>query len=265
MNRTCSAANAVFDAVVKSLSREPTTRTRSASRASRFAAVVPVTPMAPTACGSSNANAPLPAWVSPTGMPVARAKSRSASVASLYSTPPPATMVGRDEARIASAAVRTAPASGRLRGIVQTRGSNNERGNSAASACTSCGNARVTAPVSAGDVRTRIASISAAGSCSGRLIRSQYLETGLKQSFTDMSRECVDSSCWSTGSGSRVAKISPGSSNTGRRLIVAAAAPVTMFVAPGPIELVQASVLNRLLAFANAAAVCTIACSLRGR
>ena len=32
----------------------------------------------------------------------------------------------------------------------------------------------------------------------------------------------------------RVAKTSPGSSSTGRRLIVASAAPVTMFVAPGP-------------------------------
>jgi hypothetical protein len=87
----------------------------------------------------------------------------------------------------------------------------------------------------------------------------------LKQSFTDTSRDCGDSSCWSTGSGRRVAKISPGKSSTGSRLIVAAAAPVIMLVAPGPIDDVQASVRIRLLAFANAAAVCTMACSLRGR
>jgi hypothetical protein len=37
----------------------------------------------------------------------------------------------------------------------------------------SCGSARVTAPVSAGSVSTRMAASSAAGSCSGRLIRSQ--------------------------------------------------------------------------------------------
>ena len=34
--------------------------------------------------------------------------------------------------------------------------------------------------------------------------------------------------------------MSPGSSSTGSRLIVASAAPVTMFVAPGPIEVVHA-------------------------
>ena len=39
--------------------------------------------------------------------------------------------------------------------------------------------------------------------------------------------------------------MSPGSSSTGSRLIVASAAPVTMLVAPGPIELVQASVERR--------------------
>ena len=59
--------------------------------------------------------------------------------------------------------------------------------------------------------------------------------------------------------------MSPGSSSTGTRLIVAPAAPVIMFVAPGPIELVQASVRRRLCIFAYAAAVCTIACSLRAR
>ena len=57
--------------------------------------------------------------------------------------------------------------------------------------------------------------------------------------------------------------MSPGSSSTGSRLMVATAAPVTMLVAPGPIEVVQASVCRRLFIFAKAAAVCTIACSLR--
>jgi hypothetical protein len=36
-----------------------------------------------------------------------------------------------------------------------------------------------------------------------------------------------------------------------------------MLVAPGPIDVVQASVRRRLVAFAKAAAVWTIACSLR--
>ena len=85
---------------------------------------------------------------------------------------------------------------------------------------------------------------------SGRLIRSQYRDTGLKQSFTDTSCDWLDSSCWSTGAGRRLAKMSPGSNSTGTRLIVAPAAPVIMLVAPGPIELVQASVRSRLCIFA---------------
>jgi hypothetical protein len=44
-----------------------------------------------------------------------------------------------------------------------------------------------------------------------------------------------------------VAKTSPGSSRTGSRLIVASAAPVTMFVEPGPTEAVHASVERRSL------------------
>ena len=44
---------------------------------------------------------------------------------------------------------------------------------------------------------------------------------------------------------------------------MAAAAPVIMFVAPGPIDEVTASVARRRVAFANAAAACTIDCSLR--
>jgi hypothetical protein len=47
-------------------------------------------------------------------------------------------------------------------------------------------------------------------------------------------------------------------------LIVAVAAPVTMFVAPGPIDEVHANVCRRLVAFANPLAVCTMLCSLQG-
>ena len=43
--------------------------------------------------------------------------------------------------------------------------------------------------------------------------------------------------------------------------MVASAAPVTMFVAPGPIEEVQAKTDSRLRARAKAAAACTMACS----
>jgi hypothetical protein len=61
----------------------------------------------------------------------------------------------------------------------------------------------------------------------------------------------------------RVANTSPGSRSTGSLLIVASAAPVTMFVAPGPMDDVHASMDNRLRIRVNAAAACTMACSLR--
>jgi hypothetical protein len=104
----------------------------------------------------------------------------------------------------------------------------------------------VTAPVSTGSVSTRIAWSALEASCSGRSIRSKKRETGRKQSLTDTSSDVGSSSSCRTGLATRVAKWSPGSSSTGRRLIVASAAPVTMFVAPGPIELVHASVCRRL-------------------
>ena len=49
---------------------------------------------------------------------------------------------------------------------------------------------------------------------------------------------CGCSICCSTGSETRVAKVSLGSSSAGRRLAVARAAPVSRFAAPGPTEAV---------------------------
>jgi hypothetical protein len=119
----------------------------------------------------------------------------------------------------------------------------------------------VTAPVSAGSVSTRMAPSSAKGSCSGRQTRSKKRETGRNASLTDTSCAPGCSSSWSTGGATLVANTSPGSSSTGSRLMVASAAPVTMFVAPGPIEEVQAKAESLPRARANAAAACTMACS----
>ena len=49
------------------------------------------------------------------------------------------------------------------------------------------------------------------------------------------------------------------------RLVVASAAPVTMLVAPGPIDVVTAITCRRLRARLKAVAVCTAPCSLRER
>ena len=66
-----------------------------------------------------------------------------------------------------------APLSGLGLGMCHIRFLNKSAGKSKASACTSCGMARVTAPVSAGEASTRIASGRAKMACSGRLSRSQ--------------------------------------------------------------------------------------------
>src|SRR3546814_9514714 len=90
-----------------------------------------------------------------------------------------------------------------------------------------------------------LACINEAISCSGRLMRSQNRDTGRKQSLTETSDDNGNSSCCNTGSTCRLAKISPGSNSTGSRLMVAAAAAVSMLVAPGPIDDVQANVDKR--------------------
>ena len=164
---------------------------------------------------------------------------------------------------MAAAASCTSSGSGAGRGTRQTRRANSSAGQSNASVAVSCGSASVTAPVAAGSVSTRMACSKAVGSCSGRQIRSKYTETGRKQSFTETSADRGSSSSWSTGLAGRVAKTSPGSSSTGSRLTVARAAPVTMFVAPGPMEEVQANACRRCEARAYPAAACTIACSFR--
>ncbi len=133
-----------------------------------------------------------------------------------------------------AAAASSSAVSGNGRATCQTRFSNNDPGQSWASACTSCGKHNVTAPVSAGSVRTRIADISAAGNCSGRQIRSKYRDTGRKASLTVTSPESGSSSSCSSGEALRPANVSAGSSRTGNRLMVASAAPVSMLVAPGP-------------------------------
>ena len=104
----------------------------------------------------------------------------------------------------------------------------------------------MTAPVSAGSVSTRIAASSAEGSCSGRLIRSKKRDTGRNASLTADVVGARVLELLQHRVATRVAKMSPGSSSTGSRLIVASAAPVTMLVAPGPIEVVHANVDSRL-------------------
>jgi len=77
-NRTPGLANSEWEAVAKSVRRDPTVSTRSASPARRLAAGLPSRPMPPSCHQAGRRTAPLPAKVSATGMPPASA-SRSSS------------------------------------------------------------------------------------------------------------------------------------------------------------------------------------------
>ncbi len=77
------------------------------------------------------------------------------------------------------------------------------------------------------------------------MMRSQKRDTGRKQSLAETVGSPKCSTCCSTGSGLRSAKMSPGRNSTGRRLTWATAAAVTMLVAPGPMDVVQAIIRRR--------------------
>ena len=119
------------------------------------------------------------------------------------------------------------------------------------------------APVSAGSVSTRMALMSAVITCSGRSMRSQYLQTGRKASLVETARLPLCSSCCSTGSGWREAKVSAGKTSSGMLLTVAVAQAVTILAAPGPTLEEQAMIRRRLCCFAKAMAAWHIPCSLR--
>ena len=81
-SRASGFLKADFDAVVKSVSRVPTARIRSASFARTFAAFPPVTPRPPTFSGWSQGTTDFPACVSAIGTFSASAKRINASPAS---------------------------------------------------------------------------------------------------------------------------------------------------------------------------------------
>ncbi len=95
---------------------------------------------------------------------------------------------------------------------------------------------------------TRTASGKALRSCCGPNKR----ETGLKQSLTEMSSVCGDSSCWRTGATLRRANVSQGHRNA---VHGTSSSPSYHVVAPGPIEEVHANARRRLLIFEKATAL----------
>ena len=148
--------------------------------------------------------------------------------------------------RMTSAAAATRAASAGGRATCQVRSAKSSTGQSYASACTSCGRATVTAPVSAGSVSTRIALSRADGSCSGRLtaveVPRQRAERVVDGDVAGVRQSRAPAA---PAPSARVAKVPDGSSSTGSRLIVASAAPVSMLVEPGPTDAVQTQVCSR--------------------
>jgi hypothetical protein len=79
--RTWGCWNSDWEAVAKSVRRDPTVRTRSASRARSLAAGVPSSPIPPSCHQARRWTAPLPAKVSATGIPAPSASASSSGVA----------------------------------------------------------------------------------------------------------------------------------------------------------------------------------------
>ena len=175
---------------MKSLQRVPMPRTRSASRASALAAVVPVTPIAPTRAGGRRAASPCRPASPPRGSPVAsasraarrsprrrssRRRRRSAAGARRAAARPPRR--ARSGSARRAAHVPHAAREERLRPVerlgLDVLGQRQRHG---------AGLGRVGEHAHRGQQR-------ATDSCSGRLMRSQKRETGLKQSLTDTSSE----------------------------------------------------------------------------
>ena len=86
--------------------------------------------------------------------------------------------------------------------------------------------------------------------CSGLVILSKYLVTGLKASFAVIPGLLKCSTCCNTGSGNLFAYVSPGKNNIGSLLLIATPAAVTMFVAPGPTDDVATKICCLLFALA---------------
>ena len=271
MNARPGAANAVFDAVVKSLSRDPTTRTTSASRARRFAA---------GRAGHADRAERLRMIERQRALARlrladrrCRSPRRSAErVRSLRCrcTPPPATIERARRARISARRVlRAASRSADARGDrPDARLEQRRRDSRTPRPARPAASASVTAPVSAGEVSTRIASGSADDELLGPVdaipVARHRLEAVVDGHVLRLRRlELLQHRMPAGGA----AKMSPGSSSTGSAVDGgAAAAPVTMFVAPGPIERgARERAAAGCVILANAAAVCTIACSLRAQ
>ena len=102
-------------------------------------------------------------------------------------------------------------------------------------------------------------------SCSGRVIRSKYRLTGRKASLTVIVGSPNGSTCWSTGSGARPWKVSPGRRRTGIRFAWATPAAVTMLSAPGPIDDVATITCRRSMAFPKPTAARAIPSSVLPR
>src|SRR6056300_517065 len=97
--------------------------------------------------------------------------------------------------------------------------------------------------------------------CSGLVILSKYLITGLNPSFCVIPGLLKCSTCCNTGSGILLANVSPGKKSIGSLLLIATAAAVIIFVEPGPTEEVAIKICFLLFALAYAIPVKAIFCS----
>src|SRR6056300_790192 len=103
-------------------------------------------------------------------------------------------------------------------------------------------------PQTAGSSITCIACCKLDIICSGLVILSKYLVTGLKASLAVIPGLLKFSTCCSTGSGIRFANVSPGKNKIGILLLIATAAAVIKLVEPGPTDAVATKICFLLFA-----------------
>ena len=175
----------------------------------RLAAVVPVDADRAQALRVVEDQAPLPASF---GRPECRSphRTRPTRRSPRVMHAPPATINGFLAERMAGcrppASTSRAAVEGHARSPAPRRVL---RASRTPSACTSCGSDRVTAPVSAGSVSTRIARHERRDQLFGPLIRSKYRDTGRNASLT-VTSSVVGFELLQHGGGAALAKVSPG-------------------------------------------------------
>ena len=147
--------------------RQPASRTTSASRRARITASPPISPPWPKKPGSAVETEPRPIWVAVAAAPSWSARRRSSAAAFARTTPPPATRSGRSASRS-----RAAASPMRADGAVRRRGGSGGASSAPASISTDAARTSAGRPRCTGPGRPESASRTASRTSTGTLLRA---------------------------------------------------------------------------------------------